>query len=98
LFDSGILPRVVSGCPTVGRATPIGRALRGPVGHQSALPFLLKSDFARRVNLSQLILLFRNPNHRYIRNRPASPKGRFAIVTDARRDAVDADGASDEGA
>jgi hypothetical protein len=30
-------------------------------------------------------------------HRPASQKGRFAIVTDARRDAVDADGASDEG-
>src|SRR5665213_1598381 len=31
-------------------------------------------------------------------DRPASQKGRFAIVTDARRDAVDVGGASDEGA
>jgi hypothetical protein len=79
---------------------PIGRALRGPVGHQSALPFLLKSDFARRVNLSlrSNFCFSELQNHSYIRNRPASPKGRFAIVTDARRDAVDADGASDEGA
>ena len=37
-------------------------------------------------------------NHVYIRCRPVPPEGRFAIVTDAGRDAVDADSAFDEGA
>jgi hypothetical protein len=39
-----------------------------------------------------------DPNHLYISRRPAPPKGRIAVVTDAGRDAVDAGGASDEGA
>jgi hypothetical protein len=30
-----------------------------------------------------------DPNHRHILRRPASSEGRFAIVTDVRRDAVD---------
>ena len=44
------------------------------------------------------ILLFRIFGLSYISLCPVPPKGRFAIVTDAGRDAVDADGASDEGA
>jgi hypothetical protein len=39
-----------------------------------------------------------HPNQIYIPRRPASTEGRFAIVTDVRRDAVDADGAGDVGA
>ena len=42
------------------------------------------------------ILIFRNRESIYIDRRPASLEGRFAIVTDVRRDAVDAEGASDE--
>lgn len=42
------------------------------------------------------ILVFRRPNQFYIHRRPASPEGRFAIVTSVRRDAVDAEGAADE--
>ena len=42
------------------------------------------------------ILIFRNPKSVYIHDRPASLEGRFAIVTNVRRDAVDADVASDE--
>jgi hypothetical protein len=38
------------------------------------------------------------PNHLPIHRRPASPEGRFAIVTDVRRDAMDASGAADESA
>jgi hypothetical protein len=38
------------------------------------------------------------PNHWYILRHPVPLEGRIAIVTDAGRDAVDADGASDEGA
>ena len=34
-----------------------------------------------------------DPNHRHILSHPASSEGRIAIVTDAGRDAVDADGA-----
>jgi hypothetical protein len=44
------------------------------------------------------ILIFRNCKSIYINRYPASLEGRFAIVTDVRRDAVDADGASDESA
>jgi hypothetical protein len=39
-----------------------------------------------------------DPNQFYICSRPVPPEGRLAIVTDAGRDAVDAGGASDEGA
>ena len=48
--------------------------------------------------LCKNILIFRNPNHCYISRRPVPPEGRFAIVTNVARDAVDAGGASDEGA
>jgi hypothetical protein len=44
------------------------------------------------------ISVFPKQNHRYIRSHPVPPKGRIAVVTDAGRVAVDADGASDEGA
>jgi hypothetical protein len=44
------------------------------------------------------ILIFRNLKSVYIHDRPASQEGRFAVVTSVRRDAVDAEGASDEGA
>jgi hypothetical protein len=39
-----------------------------------------------------------DPNQSHIPCRPAPSEGRFAIVTDAERDAVDVNGASDEGA
>jgi hypothetical protein len=39
-----------------------------------------------------------HPNQLYLFGRPVPLEGRFAIVTSAGRDAVDADGASDEGA
>jgi hypothetical protein len=39
-----------------------------------------------------------DPNQIYISRRPTPLEGRIAIVTDAGRDAVDAGGASDEGA
>ena len=39
-----------------------------------------------------------NPNQIYKLRRPVPLQGRIAIVTDAGRDAVDAGGASDEGA
>jgi hypothetical protein len=44
------------------------------------------------------ILLFTRPNQFYIPRRPASLEGRFAIVTDVRRDAVDADALLTNGA
>src|SRR3984893_10073574 len=39
-----------------------------------------------------------DPNHFYIPRRLVPHEGRIAIVTDAGRDAVDADGAADESA
>jgi hypothetical protein len=38
------------------------------------------------------------PKSIHIASRPAPTEGRFAIVTDVRRDAVDAEGAGDVGA
>jgi hypothetical protein len=51
----------------------------------------LSSPFAKNISVLQ------NPNQSYILNRPTPLEGRFAIVTNAGRDAVDADNASDEG-
>jgi len=44
------------------------------------------------------ILIFRNRESIYIHDCPASLEGRFAIVTDVRRDAVDADAPLTNGA
>jgi hypothetical protein len=44
------------------------------------------------------ILFFRNENQRYIRSRPVPTEGRYAIVTFAGRDAVDADAPITNGA
>src|SRR6202051_1978195 len=46
---------------------------------------------------AKIFLFYRNTNQSYIHRRPVPLEGRFAIVTSAGRDAVDADGASDEG-
>jgi hypothetical protein len=45
---------------------------------------------------SKNISVFPNPKSALMIRRPASLEGRFAIVTDARRDAVDADALRDE--
>jgi hypothetical protein len=47
--------------------------------------------------LVENILIFRNRKSLVYSRRPVPLEGRIAIVTDAERDAVDADGASDEG-
>jgi hypothetical protein len=44
------------------------------------------------------ISVFPKPKSSYMSSRPASLEGRFAIVTDARRDAVDADAPITNGA
>jgi len=44
------------------------------------------------------ILIFRTPNQFYIPRRLVPSEGRFAIVTDAGRDAVDADAPITNGA
>ena len=43
------------------------------------------------------ILVFRNENQHYIHNRPVPKEGRCATSRNVGRDAVDADGALDEG-
>ncbi len=50
----------------------------------------LSSPFCKNIPISEY------PNQRYKRHRPVPLEGRIAIVTDAGRDAVDADGAADE--
>jgi hypothetical protein len=47
---------------------------------------------------AKIFLFFRTPNQNYTIRRPASLEGRFAIVTDARRDAMDADAPITNGA
>jgi hypothetical protein len=47
---------------------------------------------------AKIFLFFRNPNHRYISRHPVPPGGALRNVTNAGRDAVDADRALDEGA
>ena len=55
-----------------------------------------QADLPCPVLFAKIFRFRRCPNHFYIRRRPAPLEGRFAIVTDAGRDAVDADGAFDE--
>ena len=55
-------------------------------------------DFARRANLPQSGSLISTPNQKQIARIPSHIEGRIAIVTDAGWDAMDAGGASDEGA
>jgi hypothetical protein len=51
----------------------------------SARRFPLSSPLCKNISV------FPKPKSNYMSSRPASLEGRFAIVTDARRDAVDAD-------
>jgi hypothetical protein len=46
--------------------------------------------------LKKTFLFAADPNQIYIHRRPAPTEGRFAIVTNAGWDAVDADGMQDE--
>ena len=66
-----------------------------PTGKSVKLPVevnCLSSPFAKNIPLSP-------SGKSSLQTRPSRPtEGRLAIVTDAGRDAVDADGASDEGA
>jgi hypothetical protein len=66
------------------RACPTGKSVR-------LLEFLSSPS---RKNIS----VFPKPKSSYMSSRPASLEGRFAIVTDARRDAVDADAPITNGA
>ena len=45
---------------------------------------------------AKIFLFSPDPNHLFVSGRPAPSEGRFAIVTDVERDAVDADRAGDE--
>jgi hypothetical protein len=48
--------------------------------------------------LAKIFRFHSDPNHLHVSHRLVPMEGRFAIVTDAGRDAMDAGGASDEGA
>jgi hypothetical protein len=50
-----------------------------------------QSDLACPVLAPKIFLFPSDPNHRLIPRRPVPNEGRFAIVTDVGRDAVDAD-------
>jgi hypothetical protein len=71
------------------------------LSRQAAMPeFLeqLQSDLGRPVFLEKILSFRFCPNQLHIRSRLVPLEGRIAIVTDAGQDAVDAKGASDEGA
>jgi hypothetical protein len=73
------------------------RAMTGALTAQLICPsgcFEIPASSPSRKN----ILFFRNANHRYILNRPVPKEGRCATSRNAGRDAVDADGAVDDGA
>jgi hypothetical protein len=56
------------------------------------------SEFPVQPPLQKYFPFRSNANHLFIPRRPVPLEGRFAIVTDVGRDAVDASGAEDEGA
>jgi hypothetical protein len=53
----------------------------------------IQADSTCPAMIAKIFLFSFNPNHFTYSDRPASSEGRFAIVTNVRRDAVDADGA-----
>jgi hypothetical protein len=55
-----------------------------------------QSDSIGPAFLAKIFLFSSDPNQIYIPHRPAPHEGRVAIVTDAGRDAVDAESALDE--
>ena len=61
-------------------------------------PTMGKSAISLSSPLKKNILVFARPKSPAYNSRPVPPEGRLAIVTDAGRDAVDADSAKDEGA
>jgi hypothetical protein len=74
-------------------AHPSRRASQLPDGQiTSAVVFTLSSPFRKNISV------FPKSKSEYMIRRPASSEGRFAIVTDARRDAVDADAPITNGA
>jgi hypothetical protein len=52
-----------------------------------------QSDLASPARFPNIFRFSFHPNHIHILGRPVPKEGRFAIVTDVRRDAVDAGGA-----
>jgi hypothetical protein len=63
-----------------------------PDGQISPSAKFLSSPFRKNISV------FPKPKSSYMIRRPASLEGRFAIVTDARRDAVDAEAPITNGA
>ena len=55
-----------------------------------------QADFTRPAPSAKIFQFSFHPNQSHLSRHPASLEGRFAIVTDVRRDAVDAEGAADE--
>jgi hypothetical protein len=72
----------------LGAASEPGACPAGFGPHDFVEP--IQSDLGRPVPRSKIFWFPADPNHFYIRRRPASLEGRIAIVTNARRDAVDA--------
>ena len=57
-----------------------------------------QADLRRPVSFAKIFPFSFHPNQSHLCRCPASLEGRFAIVTDVKRDAVDAEGAADESA
>jgi hypothetical protein len=85
--------KIFSGTIRFARRIGDSAAESGGLRRWLTRPTIWPADFARRANLPQSAALISPPNQQYIPCRPVSQEGRFAVVTDVRRDAVDADGA-----
>ena len=71
-----------------GAVCPTGKSLCAPCLDLPALSSPVRKN----------ILVFRSENQSYIRNRPVPKEGRCATSRNVGRDAVDAEGAVDDGA
>jgi hypothetical protein len=62
-----------------------------PAAHSRKIPLQYQPDSTCPVLQAKRLWFRPDPNHFTYYRRPVSHEGRLAIVTDARRDAVDAD-------
>jgi hypothetical protein len=82
--------KVQSTIPTCVTARPFGLARTAEFVEAD------QNDPPSPVLFRKIFRFAATPNQIYIARHPAPTEGRFAIVTDVRRDAVDVDGALDE--
>src|ERR1700688_3436428 len=89
----------ITGSPVYAKASPGLQVLVRRSPSEGGSPVMtVCAEFRKLISEIRKLGLPPDPNQLYMFGRPVPLEGRFAIVTSAGRDAVDADGASDEGA